>query len=242
MSAMLRLFKRRERGASQQDHRRPPIHFLHIGKTGGTAIREALAPHHSLPTHQLFFPGHNVTLRDVPVGDKIVFVVRDPLSRFLSGFNGRLREDRPRYHYPWTDGERVAFEHFTSPDELAEALSADDEGERADAEQAMRKIGHINTSYWYWFGNEAAFRKRLPDFFYVAFQERLTEDFEHLKHKLGAPEEARLPTDATAAHRTPSGFSQELSDTARSNLEHWYARDLEFVRLCQEVAPLVNRA
>jgi hypothetical protein len=192
--------------------------------------------------YHIHFHGHVVTLADVPVGEKIMFVVRDPLTRFVSAFNGRLREDRPRYHYPWTAEERIAFEIFSTPDQLATALSAADKTVRKQAERAMRDIGHINTSYWHWFGDEAAFRSRLSDLFFIAFQERLDDDFDLLKSKLGFPPEARLPEDETLAHRTPAGFARHLGDVARANLELWYERDLAFVRLCRELAPLVNPA
>jgi hypothetical protein len=222
------------------DDPRPPLHVFHIGKTGGTALGETLLEHGDAARYRLVFGGHTLTLRDVPVGEKFMFVIRDPLKRFVSAFNGRFREDRPRYHYPWRDEERVAFAIFKTADQLATALSAPAAGERRRAEEAMRGIGHVNTPYSYWFEDEQRFRARVPDLFFIGFTERLDEDFELLKRKLGLPPEARLPRDETAAHRTPAGFAAQLSDVARANLERWYERDLAFVRLCQELAPVVN--
>jgi hypothetical protein len=215
----------------------PRIYFLRPGKTGGTALTETLLEHRDAARYELVFVGHETRLADVPRGDKALFIVRDPLSRFVSAFNGRLREDRPRYHYPWTDGERRAFELFKTPDELASALDSS-----AEAEQAMRDIGHVNTPYSYWFGDERSFRRRLRDVFFIGFQDRLVDDFELLKRKLGLPVEARLPTDETLAHRTPDSYSRELSPGARANLERWYADDIAFVRLCRELAPVVYQA
>lgn len=220
--------------------RRQQLHVLHLGKTGGTALKQALLDHRDVSNHWLLLHGHDVTLADVPVGERFMFVVRDPLTRFVSGFNGRLREDRPRYHYPWKEEERIAFEIFSTPDQLATALSAEDDGERERAERAMRGIGHVNTSYWFWFADEEVFRARRPDLFFIAFRERLDEDFELLKPKLGLPPDVRLPTDETVAHRTPVGFDEHLSETARANLERWYERDLAFFELCRELAPAVN--
>jgi hypothetical protein len=217
-----------------------PIHVLHIGKTGGTALKHALLDHRSVSGHELLLHGHDVTLAHVPVGEQFMFVIRDPLSRFVSAFNGRLREDRPRYHYPWNEAERAAFAVFKTPDELGTALSAGDRRRRKQAEQAMRGIGHIKVSYAYWLGDEQAFRARLPDLFFIALQERLEEDFEQLKRKLDLPPEVRLPTGDTEAHRTPAGYDDELGPVARANLERWYARDLAFVQLCRRLAPRVN--
>lgn len=221
---------------------RPPLNVLHIGKTGGTALKHVLTEHQAASRYQLLFRGHDVKLADIPVGERFMFLIRDPLTRFVSAFNGRLREDRPRYHYPWRDEERVAFGIFNAPDQLAVALSASDPVKREQAEQAMRGIGHVNTPYTFWFGDVDAFRARLSDVFFIGLQDRLDEDFELLKGKLDLPREVRLPGDERASHRTPAGFQDQLSETGRSNLERWYAWDVEFVRLCRELAPRVNAA
>jgi hypothetical protein len=221
---------------------RPPLHVLHIGKTGGTALTEALLEHAAASPYRLEFRGHSATLSDVPVGERFLFLVRDPLSRFVSAFNSRLREGRPRYHYPWREEERVAFAIFRAPDDLASALSSADSVRRALAEQAMRGIGHLNTPYSFWFGDEMTFRARLGDLFFVGFQERLETDFEFLKAKLELPPDASLPRDPTTAHKAPAGSRSELSAVASANLERWYEGDLAFVRLCHELAPRINAA
>jgi hypothetical protein len=215
---------------------KPPLHVFHIGKTGGTALKDALVEHRDDAAYEVLTHGHEVTLADVPVGEKYMFVLREPLSRFVSGFNGRLREDRPRYHYEWRDEEKVAFARFKTPDALATALSSKDRSERRAAEDAMRGIGHVNTSYAYWFGTEKAFRRRLPDLFFIGFTDRLDEDFELLKPRLGLPPDARLSGDETDAHRTPAGYETQLSDVGRQNLTRWYDWDVRFHRLCRELA------
>jgi hypothetical protein len=220
--------------------RRPPLHVLHVGKTGGTALGQVLVAHESESAYRLVFGGHTATLAHVPVGERFLFLARDPLTRFVSAFNSRLRQGRPRDFYPWREEERRAFAIFETPDQLARALSSDDPVERQSAERAMSDIGHVNTPYSFWFGDEAAFRARLPDLFFVGLQERLDDDFELLKRKLSLPATARLPEDETARHGTPKGFDTELGDEARANLTRWYARDVAFVELCRRLAPLVN--
>lgn len=219
---------------------RPALYVFHIGKTGGTALGETLLRHADASTHRLVFGGHTLTLREVPAGERFMFVIRDPLKRFVSAFNGRLREDRPRYHYPWRVEEKVAFAIFKTPDELAAALSAPDRKLRHAAEAAMRGIGHVNTPYSYWFEDEQAFRARIPDLFFIGFTEQLNDDFELLKQKLALPSDVHLPQDETGAHRTPAGFSSRLSEAGRANLERWYARDIALVELCRELAPTIN--
>jgi hypothetical protein len=169
-----------------------------------------------------------------------MFLIRDPLTRFVSAFNGRLREDRPRYHYPWRDEEKIAFAIFKMPDELAVALSSPDGTKRRQAEEAMHGIGHVNTPYTFWFRDEKSFRSRLSDVFFLGLQDHLDEDFELLKRKLGLPGEVRMPGDETVAHKTPAGFQDELSDVGRANLERWYAWDVAFVQRCRDLAPGIN--
>jgi hypothetical protein len=218
---------------------RDPLHVLHVGKTGGTALNHVLVEHAAVSRYRPVFGGHELTLADVPRGERFMFFIRDPVSRFVSAFNSRLREGRPRYHYPWREEEKVAFARFETPDALASALSADDELLRAEAVAAMGGIGHLNTGYSFWFGDTDAFRGRLGDVFFIGFQDRLADDFELLKARLGLPDEAELP-QGDAAHRAPAGFDTQLGDAARANLEHWYADDIAFVQLCRELAPRVN--
>lgn len=218
-----------------------PVHVFHIGKTGGTALKQALLDHRVASGYELLLHGHDVRLAHVPPGESFMFAIRDPLSRFVSAFNGRLREDRPRYHYPWREEERIAFSIFETPDDLASGLSSRNRKRRKQAERAMRGIGHINTPYRFWFGDERVFEARAPDLFFIAFQETLDDDFELLKERLGLPPELRLPVDATIAHRATDGLSVTLGDVARANLSRWYAWDLAFVQRCRALAPSVNR-
>lgn len=218
---------------------RAPLHVLHVGKTGGTALNHVLVEHAATARYRLVFGGHTLAVADVPIGERFMFFIRDPLSRFVSAFNSRLREGRPRYHYPWRDEEKVAFSSFQTPNELAAALSADDSSLRKQAEAAMHGIGHLNTGYSFWFGDESAFAARVTDLFFIGFQERLDDDFETLKQRLGLPPEAELPR-GDAAHQAPAGLDTQLGDTARANLERWYARDIAFVQRCRELAPRIN--
>ena len=219
---------------------RPTLHVLHVGKTGGTALKHALLEHIDDSAYRLLLHGHDVTLAHIPRGERFMFALRDPISRFVSAFNGRFRADHPRFHYPWRDEEQVAFRLFRTPDALATALSSRNELERASAQRAMRGIGHVNTPYEHWFGDVRFFRTRLSDVFFVAFQEQLDDDFELLKRRLDLPTHARLPSDPIAAHRSLATVRTSLGEVAHENLARWYETDFRFLRFCHELAPLVN--
>jgi hypothetical protein len=214
---------------------RPVAHFMHIGKTAGTALRFTLHDVQKETTYRMVLHGHRARLDGVPQGDKFFFCVRDPIDRFMSGFLARQREDRPRFHIPWTEQEAIAFSHFASPEELALALSAGDPVQR-NAEHAMRSIQHVRTSYWDWFGNPSYFKSRTDDLLWVGRQHSL--DMHRLAVALGV-DELTMPEDATISHRTTNS-KPELSDRARQNLKQWYAADYEFVDICDRVFPLSN--
>lgn len=212
---------------------RRPIHVLHVRKTGGTAVKFALRGHLKCKRHRLVLHEHDFRLTDVPVGEGVVVFLRDPISRFISGFNSRLRQGRPRYHRPWTDGERAAFAVFADPCVLAEALSAASDVERNRAEEAMRSIRHVSDHYAYWFESEDYVRHRAADLFHIGFQETLEDDFAELRHKLALPPTITLPNDDVDAHRSPVP-APRLSQRAIRNLRSWYALDYAFAAMFGE--------
>lgn len=213
------------------------IHILHIGKTGGTAVKYALEGWQNEGPYKLFLHRHPTHLDHVPEGDKFVFFVRSPIGRFVSGFYSRKRQGRPRIFHPWAPAEREAFMRFETPNQLAEALASRDEFERTKAEEAMRAIGHVRSSYWQWFISEEYFKSRIDDLFFWGWQERLDTDFDLLRRKLHLPDTVCLPTDSTKAHRNPSGCDYTISEKGRIQLMQWYHREYAFLELLKEVAP-----
>ncbi len=212
-----------------------PIHFLHISKTGGTALTAALQPFTNSGAYHIVIHDHDTRLRDVPPGQGFIFFLRDPVSRFVSGFNSRLRQGQPRFLNPWSPVEKTAFGRFPSPNRLARALDSKDQEERAAAVRAMHGIRHLPPVCRRWFGCEADFLARLRDVFFIGFQETLAEDFTRLKAKLGLPADLSLPTDEVAAHRTPDHFDKKLEPQAVENLQRWYERDIQFFQLCRQL-------
>jgi len=200
-------------------YKKQSIHFLHIGKTGGTAVKYALKDSLITKDYVIHRHKHKIQFMDIPKGEKIIFFLRDPITRFVSGFYSRKREGKPKYFYPWSREEKVAFEYFYTPNELALSLSEKNLTIRHKAEKAMRSIGHVKESYWNWFKNEQYFKERVSDIFFIGFQESLSEDFEILKKKLNLPIEARLPDNDINAHKAPKSDDTFLEEEAISNLK-----------------------
>jgi len=213
------------------------VHFIHVGKCGGTALRFAVrqAQEETGPIESPWGPlsaepGHKVTLADVPNGDKAVLAFRDPVSRFVSGFYSRLRKGRPRHFREWSDDERKAFGWFETPEALADALG-DGWRQRRRAERAMRSIRQLRRPMTQWAGRPAFFRENLDKVLYVARLETLDEDWERLKELLDIPRDVPLPQDDRGAHRTSYPRDTAISERGREALARWYAEDYELIEI-----------
>lgn len=213
------------------------VHFIHIGKTAGTAIKSSLN-YKKLTIRDnyiLVLQNHGFKLKDVPKDEYVFFIVRDPLSRFISGFYSRYRKGLPRIYSPWTAGEEMAFSEFQTPNELGEALSSLDSEKRKRAEIAMSSIGHVNTSYYTWFHSSEILRKNSDKIRFVGVQENLNEEFIRFKSIFGLDDSIQLPKDEVKSHKTPTDLDKFLNESAVVNLRKYYALDYEFLDILHEL-------
>jgi hypothetical protein len=240
MSSVRRDLERQVRRARRRSTRKPKVHMIHIGKTGGTALKETLRPAAHVGPNEICFHRHVTHLDGIPPGEKVFFVVRDPIERYVSGFNSRLRCGRPTHNSPWTNAERAAFEEFASPDSLGRALSSDDVEVRARAFTAMTAIRHVRDSYWDWFRNREYFESRADDLLMIVWCPDLTPAFPQLRDALGLPDTVELLTDELQAHRAPAKLERQLSDLAFENLERWHGREFAAVDLCASLPCFVG--
>ena len=164
-----------------------------------------------------------------------IFTLRDPISRFLSGFCSRQRKGMPRHFREWSDAERTSFEWFSTPQDLADALAEPSGETRERAEYAMRSIAHIRRRLTTWTGKPAYLLRHLDKVLYIARQETLDEDWERLTELLELPRGAPLPQDDIAAHRTFYPYDLTLSDRGVAALRTWFAGDYEVLRIAEHV-------
>jgi hypothetical protein len=205
------------------------VHFLHIGKTGGNSIRYALTPYLHCAGHQIILHPHEAKLSDIPLGDRVIFCLRAPVERFVSGFNSRRRMGRPKNNVPWNEAEAEAFSAFQTPNELAIALSSPDDYRRKQAIKSMKGIGHVKTHYHDWLGSRSYLESRKNDILWIGWTDRLSVDFERLKQKLGLPPECRLPTDSVQTHKRLETDPTALDPVGEQNIRQWYQADFELV-------------
>ena len=210
------------------------VHFLHIGKTGGTALKHVLSS--VVPRAPWLHLHHHPTrLCDVPEGELVFFFLRDPVERFVSGFYSRQRKGQPRYNSRWSAAEAAAFERFTTANALALALSSCDDEQREAAQAAMRSIQHVKDSYWFWLKSEDYLYQRQADILLIGQQEHLEHDVRVLARVLDLPLPS-LPIDPLQAHKNPAQVDKRLEPQAIRNLQAWYANDYAALAACRALA------
>lgn len=210
------------------------VHVLHIRKTGGSALKEALDRCPARPGLRIAFHRHEVRLRDIPRRDEVVFFVRDPVARYVSGFNDRLREGRPRYQSPWSAEERLAFERFPTADDLAIALYASDEQTRREARRAMRSVRNVSSRLTDWLDGPRLVEARRDGILLIGSTETMASDFSQLKACLELPSSCILPNDE-AAHRAPVTQPTALSPKGVEHVRRWFAADEAMLWLCRSI-------
>jgi len=212
------------------------LHFLHVGKTGGTAIKRAMRAGgvRRTPYGRLVLHRHRFTLRDVPEDDFIVFCVRDPVARFASGFYSRRDKGRPRHDVEWSPAEAKVFAAFATPEQLAGALAGDDPEQRELAEFALRHVRHLSLQRRI-VGPVPELRRRLDHVVFIGRQETLDADWKQLKAVLEIDRDLALPTDPVEAHRRTTPERPDFDEVQLAALRDWYARDYRLLRFCEEV-------
>lgn len=207
------------------------VHFLHISKCAGTqvaAVTAAVAP-------VILCHPHNVALRDLPAEQPWFFSIRNPVTRFVSGFYSRKRKGQPRYLVEWRLAEAQAFAAFEHANDLAEALFAPGPRGRA-AFGAVHAIGHTARRQCDAFIGCGDFLTTRPPAWIIR-QEQFGADMRRLLERIGLPQgngPLPLAQDARGAHRNDYADVPALSDLAVENLSRWYASDQHLYALCDE--------
>ena len=217
------------RRADQKPH---PVRFLHIGKNAGTEINRWMTQLNTVQG-EFFFEkcSHSTKLADLKRSDAYFFSIRDPISRFVSGFYSRKRKGQPRLYLEWSKHERTAFEAFPHANDLAEALFQD--GETGSmAAKAMLSIFHVNSRQCDWFTGRGFFLEHRPPVWIIR-QNAFEYDMDQLLLRLGLTP-PMLGEETLRSHATNYEGIPPLSASAKENLRHWYWSDFEFVKLCTE--------
>ena len=211
------------------------IVFIHIGKNAGTQIKYLSRQINEIQDdRRITWYGHRLTLRDIPEDIPFFFSVRDPVSRFKSGFYSRKRKGQPRTYNEWIAAENEAFSRFEHANDLAEALySKTQDGEHAMF--AMNNIGHVREHQIHWFEAAGIFLENKRPVWIIR-HEHFERDFRAFLKNANLPvdyEKLQTADDDNRAHAFNYSGTPELTPLARKNLLAWYSRDVEFYNACE---------
>ena len=223
------------------------MHIMHIGKTGGTAMK---VPFNFMGEHATVIEtknhrNHGFVLGSGGGGESAcyAFTVRDPVSRWVSGFLSNARVGCPDHFHRsrLVYDKAVPFLAFPTPNDLAEALSDPVRGPQALAAASM--IPHCARGFAYYLPNIEEFvkRKRLP---VVLSTSSLRNDTERLWRYVGGDKAGSLPdSNRNHMHRMPDAWAQflKLSQRARCNLEQLLRRDYEIMDFLHENGAISER-
>jgi hypothetical protein len=212
------------------------IHFLHIGKTGGTTLTKMLDTH-KFRKFKIKIHSHDFKFTDVTGDELIIFFLRNPIDRFVSGFYSRKRMGKPVYNVPWNKDEIKAFEAFETPNELAEMLCSDEDSLKKKAEDAMKGIRHVNTHFKDWLIDEEYLIKHKNQIFYIGYQETFNSDVKKLYKKLTKNTYSK---DIAKEHQARGKSDKFLSEKAIRNLKEWYEHDFKLFQFCQTLSKKIN--
>lgn len=201
----------------------PPICLLHIGKTGGSYLRSVLRHNEARWTQPLHLLGHGGTVRGSAKRfgpeRRLAFVVRDPVSRFVSAFYSRQRQGRPTYQVPWSAEEAAAFLWFEDAEDLALALGSDSERARSAALFAFEAIQHMRQDFRHHLGGVTRLMAERENIAVCIDLANLDTHFDEVMARLGLPD-YQLP-NAPRRHAAPAPLPT-LSAKAESALRaHW---------------------
>ncbi|CUJ18663.1 sulfotransferase family 2 domain-containing protein [Cognatishimia activa] len=210
------------------------IFFLHIGKCAGTQIGDVIKKINETKGNVLHKCFHDDALKDIPVEADYFFSIREPISRFYSGFYSRKRKGQPRMFFEWTEHEAFAFQEFEHANDLAESLF-EDSHIGSKAMQAITSIRHTAQNQIDWFfmcGGIFDVRPPLA----IIRQENFASDLSKFLERAGLTElqnEFDFSKGKKKAHANDYSATPPLSDKAKTNLQHWYSQDIEFYRVCE---------
>lgn len=212
--------------------------FLHIGKTGGTFLK-SLALENDDHASKLYVGKHGdtltTTIRDFGRHRKLGFFFRNPEDRFISGFQSRLRRGRPTYNVDWTSGEAAAFSFFATPNDLAEALTSDDERLKSAASFAFGHIFHLKHGYAHYLNSsEAVLYEHKMENIVVCCETKNIDD--HLTRILGELRISIAEKHGGEKNAARRDGQLELSKLARSNLRSYWQTEFQIYNTCKVVA------
>jgi hypothetical protein len=202
------------------------LHFIHVGKTGGSVLAGALV---RAQYANWASTDPNRPIKDTPYGR----INLGGHALRMPDIHSRLNRGQPRYYYEWTEREKMIFEVWQTPQALAAGLLAEDPVDRQLSEWGMANIRHLHSLHSH-VGTRSTIRLRKSRVVYIARQETLADDWNKIRRILGVPEDVELTDDPVKAHKRNTAID-ELTPEVQGALRKWYAKDYRLLNYCERL-------
>lgn len=180
---------------------------------------------------------HNATLTNTleSFGDtrELAFTFRNPTDRFVSAFYSRQRQGRPTYQFQWSAEEAAAFLWFETAEDLALALSSDDQRRRSAALFAFDAIEHLKSNLATYLGSAEMLRLSEPAILACVDLPDLTDKLPDVMDRLGV-KKFDMPAKPNF-HAAPQPLPPLSAEAETALRTHW-AEEYEIYNTCREIA------
>jgi hypothetical protein len=210
--------------------------FLHIGKTGGSALRHVISRHRELGLGPAIdVHGHHTRLIDLcndASNRRVFFVVRDPVKRVVSGLQSRLRKGKWGTN-EWNAAEEEMFARFRTPNEIAEALSSTDAELRRQALLGLNGSVHSRFGLAHCLTSVPFLETVVHRIAFIGHLPTLCADFSSLRRMLGLSDDIDLPgEDHVMFHKTPDTQDCTLSPLGERNIRLAFRHEFPIYEWC----------
>ena len=194
--------------------RRSKKYFIHIPKTGGTAIVNSMKYINSVVHRKL---AEHDNYRD---GDYVFTVIRDPYDRFQSAFWHHQTLDSSEHYWRHLDAEKSKIRrYFISPNDFIEALTDLKNPKHNVAMEDFNKFDHF-----------------VPQVFYVTdknnnLDPRISKIYIYSKDL-----SKKLGVEIKTLNRTPKHPKIELTAKSKKFIKDYYSKDFELMELVKKQA------
>ena len=215
------------RSATGSSSSKSPYIFIHLGKTGGTTVVEAMKEFKSLGMDVPHVAKHSASLDGIAKkfpNSRFSVILRDPLERIISGFNSRLRQGRPTYGgQNWTNEEAISFSFFPTVETYLRACISKDERDISAASFATRSIRHIRLGYESCFRNPKQVKAQINRFYFIGHILNMDESIAGIFNPFGIDHEFYHEIEAKHVSKIrPNDVLSQFNGEEISSLKQYF--------------------